>query len=332
MRFQRKMVLALGFMTALFSCEKHSSAARQELYKLNGKSIKTSDLGPGAQQNLFDIEYQSYLNKKRIVDDAILQGYIADQVSATKKSEKEVRRELFNVKAVSDENAKAWFDQNKNRLGDRKFEDIKQSIVDYLTDQKENLARESALHRIKSEGKFEFLLAEPAPPQIRIAHEGFPSKGQSNAKVTVVEFADYQCPHCKHAAMSLRKVSEKFKDKINFVFIDFPINPSGISTVVAEGAVCAGEQGKFWEYHYMAFEQQGKLSRESPSKIAEDLTLKIEDFKSCMSSDRPKDKVKSASAEARRLDIKGTPTIYINGHRHLGYSEESLIKTIESHL
>jgi protein-disulfide isomerase len=65
--------------------------------------------------------------------------------------------------------------------------------------------------------------------------------------VTIVEFADYQCPHCKIAAESLKKVTEKFKGKVRLVFMDYPINPSGISRAVAEASHCALEQGKFWE-------------------------------------------------------------------------------------
>jgi protein-disulfide isomerase len=168
---------------------------------------------------------------------------------------------------------------------------------------------------------------------LQIQTEGFPRKGKDDAKVTIVEFADYQCPHCKIAAESLKKVSEKFKNKVRLVYIDYPINPSGVSRAVAEASHCADEQGKFWDFHYKAFESQDKLDKESPLKLAKDVKLDEAKFKACMDLAKGKAMVDKAFAEGSRIGVGGTPYLVINGRRYLGaHTVEAITKEVELQL
>ena len=127
------------------------------------------------------------------------------------------------------------------------------------------------IEKIKKETSFEFLLKKPIAPVVNINIDGFPMTGNKKSEVTVVEFADYQCPHCKHAYEIMKKLKKDHKDKFKLVFIDFPINRSGISRKVAEGAYCAMQQGKFWEYHGAAFDAQSSLNNDSAKSLAEGL-------------------------------------------------------------
>ena len=152
---------------------------------------------------------------------------------------------ILDVKEPSERALKAWYESYKTRIPPNyKFEEIKGEIAKIVKQEEMHKKREDLVSKIKREKKFASNLAKPEAPVVEIKTEGFPSKGKDNAKVTIVEFADYQCPHCKVAADSLKKVMDKFKDKVKFVFLDYPINPSGISRVVAEASHCAMEIGR----------------------------------------------------------------------------------------
>ena len=171
---------------------------------------------------------------------------------------------FFKAPNIGNKEAKAWFDQNKHRLGGRKLEDIRNEIIVMLKGEAQQKARAALLVQLKQAGKFRYLMEQPEAPVVAIRSQGFPSKGQKGAPIKIVEFADYQCPHCQVAAENLKSVIKQFPKKVEFTFIDFPINRSGISTKVAEGGVCASEQGKFWEYHYLAFDKQAELEKPLP--------------------------------------------------------------------
>ena len=159
------------------------------------------------------------------------------------------------------------------------------------------------------------LMPKPIAPKVNINSAGYPTKGKKGAKVTIVEFADYQCPHCKNASAEMKNIMKKYGDRVQLVYMDFPVNRSGISTRVAEGGVCADKQGKFWSYHDSAFASQSSLNNSSPTKIAEQLGLNMKDFSQCLASAKTKSKVAAAKAEAQRLGVSSTPTFFVNGER-----------------
>jgi protein-disulfide isomerase len=227
---------------------------------------------------------------------------------------------------------KAWYEENKSRIPPNyQFDQIKGEIAKIVKQEEMKKKRESVVEKIKKDKKFSLALTAPVSPVIELKTDGFPSKGKDGAKVTVVEFADYQCPHCKSAAEAMKKISEKMKDRLKFVYIDFPINPSGISKLVAEGSHCAGEQGKYWEYHYKAFEGQSTLDKESPSKLAKELKLDEAKFKACFDGTKSKAIVEKGRQEGDRIGVSGTPYIIINNRRYLGaHTVEALTKEIEA--
>ena len=314
----------LGLTTAGFG-------SSEALYKYNGKTVNKADLSPAAQQAVYDAEKHYYQNVMKIIEGNILESYLDNEAAKQKKPRKDIENKMFSAK-VDDKDAKAWYEDNKARLGGRAFESIKNEIVQFLTRQKMEEVKGEVVGKVKKEGDFSLLIAEPEAPTLDISFAGFPFKGDKNAKVTVVEFADYKCPHCKEASSMLKEVSKKYKDKIKLVFLDFPLRMGGLSTTIAHGGVCAEEQGKFWEYHYMAFESQSSLKADSPVKFAEKLGLKVDAFKTCLAASSTKEKVEKSRAEGERIGVQGTPAIYVNGQKLSGYDAKDLEKLIKKNL
>jgi protein-disulfide isomerase len=146
------------------------------------------------------------------------------------------------------------------------------------------------------------------------------SIGPEDAPVVVVEYADFQCPYCQQfAAGTGRQIKQNYVDsgQIRFVFRHLAfIGPE--SLWAAEAAECANEQGRFWDYHDKLFEEQagenvGAFSRENLKRFAAELGLDSQQFTQCLDSDKYRTKVQQEVAEAGRLGVHSTPSLFVNG-------------------
>ncbi len=189
----------------------------------------------------------------------------------------------------------------------------------------------------------------PAKVEVKVTDED-PSMGPKNAKVTMVIFEDFQCPYCggfsglNEEVMKVLKqrnaswepvVSNVIKDyvetgKVRLVWKDYPFLGDE-SAWATEAARCAGEQGKFWEYHDYLFshqkgENEGIFSKENLKKFALDLKLNSKDFNACLDSGKYASKIKEYLSFGQSLGVSGTPATFINGRLYSGAIPYSQIK------
>jgi protein-disulfide isomerase len=139
--------------------------------------------------------------------------------------------------------------------------------------------------------------------------------GPEDAPITLIEFSDFQCPYCsKWYAETFSQLLETYPGQIRFVYRDFPltsIHPEALPA--AEAANCAGEQGKYYEYHNSLFSNKYQLGSESYPQYASELSLDTNKFEECLNSDRQKQEVMDDLQWASELGIQSTPTFFING-------------------
>ena len=151
-----------------------------------------------------------------------------------------------------------------------------------------------------------------------------PVLGNAKAKVTIIEFGDYQCPVCR---LFWREIEPRLKKqyvdtgKVKLVFRDFPIqqiHPE--ATIAAMAAQCAADQGKYWEYHDKVFREQDKgtddlvrFKAADLKKWAADIRLDAAAFSACVDSGRYKDEVAKDFADGEAVGVQGTPMFFING-------------------
>ncbi len=160
------------------------------------------------------------------------------------------------------------------------------------------------------------------PPQVdvsKLVKADDPQLGPKDAKVTIVEFSDYECPFCgRYYRDTYKGLKEKYGDKVRFVFKDFPLPFHQKAQKASEAAHCAGEQGKYWEYHDVLFENQRNLSEEELKGYARKLNLDGVKFDACLGSERFASKVRDGLNAGRSVGVSGTPTFFINGRRLVG--------------
>jgi protein-disulfide isomerase len=142
-----------------------------------------------------------------------------------------------------------------------------------------------------------------------------PVLGPADAPITIIEFSDYECPFCRKWYQEvLLPLLDKYPDQIRFVYRDLPLTSLHANAFpAAEAANCAGEQGKYWEYHNALFEMPFALGRDAFIQLATDLGLNVEDFTGCIDSRRYRDEVEADFQFAVNLGIQSTPTFFVNG-------------------
>jgi|GEM_PF-304978 len=149
----------------------------------------------------------------------------------------------------------------------------------------------------------------------KLTADGAASFGPKDAKVTVIEFSDFQCPYCSRAANVVEQVKEKYSDKVHFVFRHFPLSFHKDAHLASQAAMAANAQGKFFEMHDKMFENQRALSREDLEKYATELGLDMEKFKAALDNGTYKEVVDADIALGTEVAVDGTPTLFINGKR-----------------
>lgn len=165
-----------------------------------------------------------------------------------------------------------------------------------------------------------------APATIMISLDDDPVKGDPNAPLTIVEFSDFQCPFCsRFYEQTLSQIEENYIDtgKVKFVYRDLPLDnlhPNARPAHIA--AECADEQGKFWEFHDVLFENQSEWSRLSAAdlqntltKYATDMGLQTQSFEICLDSQEMADEVNKDSLDAAKYAATGTPTFFIGNEK-----------------
>lgn len=163
---------------------------------------------------------------------------------------------------------------------------------------------------------------------VQINTSGNPVRGPAAAKVTVVEFSDFQCPYCKRGKETVDEVMKAYPNDVKFVFKHLPLPFHPQARPGARATVAAMRQGKFWEMHDALFENQEKLGEAFYLEQAKKLNLDIEKFKKDMASTETEDFIKADEEAAKKLGIGGTPSFAVNGVEVRGAYPVDYFKTI----
>jgi len=145
------------------------------------------------------------------------------------------------------------------------------------------------------------------------------TEGLPNAPITLVEFGDFECPHCGAAYPVIKEIQKAFKKQLRFVFRPFPlsnVHPHALQAAAA--AEAADRQHRFWPMHDMLFENQDRLDRRSLVAYAKALELDLEQFNKDIDDPRIAGKIEASFESGVRSGVNGTPSFYINGSKYNG--------------
>ena len=184
-------------------------------------------------------------------------------------------------------------------------------IRDYLEIQAIEAARASVYGELERRYSVSYLLE---PLRYEVVADGFASYGPADAPVTIVEFSDFECPYCAQLLRALEEVKEQYADTVRIVYRHYPL--TGLhphAWKAAEAALCAGEQGQFWPFHDLMFEEQGVLGVPDLKAKAVRIGLDRHEFDRCLDSGRHYETVLADVRAGDAVGVSGTPALFVNG-------------------
>jgi predicted DsbA family dithiol-disulfide isomerase len=290
-----------------------SASSRRVVARIGDREITLDELDQRIKDDLFQESFgrgsASRLHDARtetieqMIDELLLDrasedaGLTPDQWRAQLTAEAE---------PVSDDEVAAFYEANRARLsaGDT-LESLSPNIRRYL----ELRAQQEALAALRP--KYRVWVGLDRPRQA-VGADG-PAIGPVDAKITLVEFSDYQCPYCARAEPVVQELLRRYPNDIRLVYRHLPLPFHADARGAAEAAICAWDQGKFWDYHELLFTDQRALGAEQLLEYADRLALDREAFAACLGADITAQRVRDDMVEAESLGATGTPTFFING-------------------
>src|ERR1700688_476740 len=257
---------------------------------VDGQAITEDDLAPLVQGQLRPLRDQEYQIKKKALENLISQKVL--EAEAKKKgltADKLLEQEVDSkVPEATDVEINAVYAVEKDQLN-RPLEEVKPQLQQNLKRAKIQIARQEYSARLREQAKIAVLLSAP---RVQVTFDPTRVKGNPKARVMIVEFSDFQCPYCGQVEVTLKSVLAKHEGTVALAFRDMPISQiHPFAQGAAEAARCAGEQGKFWEYHDLLFADQGALDRSGLIAKAAKLQLDPQQFEACISSEKYKSQV-----------------------------------------
>ncbi len=284
----------------------------QALATVDGQPIFEGDLASSLEGPMRQIRRQEYEAKLNALEATINQRLVEAEARARKTTPEKLLAEEVDAKAAppTDAEIEAFYLAQKDRIN-RPLDAVRAQISQGLRQAKLQQAREDFYRRLREKAKIAILLR---PPKTEVAVDETRIRGDKNAPVTIVEFSDFQCPFCQRIQPVLLDLLAKYKGQVRVSYRDFPLSViHSRAKQAAEAARCAGEQGKFWEYHDRLYADNTKLSEQDLLAHAKELGLDEQPFGACLTSGKYAAAVDEDEKAGERVGVSGTPAFFVNG-------------------
>jgi protein-disulfide isomerase len=311
-----------------------TAAARARVFAtINGAPVTSAMIEDSLKPLVYSVQRQVYELRKQQLDlrinDLLLQQEAQKrQVTPRALLDAEVEAK---VKPVTEAEARAFYDQNKERINGN-FDQIKGQLLQYLQEQRRSDATAAYARQLRNSVSVQTFLREPVAPVYEIATDDQPSRGVATAPVTVVEFTDYQCPSCAAEHPLLEKLIAEYGGRVRLVVRDFPLAQHANAPKAAEAAEAARAQGKYWEYVPLLFANQGALDVPKLKEYATRAGLDRAKFDAMLDSGQFSEKVERDVNDGSRIGVNATPTLFVNGRPLQDRSYEGLKAAVEAAL
>jgi protein-disulfide isomerase len=289
---------------------------------VNGQPIYEQDLMSVAGPKLLELRNQEYKLKSDALDTAIRKNLV--DVEAKKKglsSEELLKREVDSkVAEPSDDEAKGYYLAAKSGTT-LPFDQVKTQVKRLLKNAEIQRAREEYADSLREKAQISIFLQAPA---VEVRYDASRVRGNPDAPVTIVEFADFQCPFCRKAETTLQALLKKYDGRVKLAYRDFPLSQiHDHAELAAEASHCALAQGKFWQMHDVMFADGAKLDEAGLVKSAAGLGMDQNAFESCMKSGTYKTVVQQDTEAGSQAGVEATPAFFINGESLSGARPEA---------
>ena len=245
-----------AFALTLMASVSIAADSGQVVATVGNHKITEKELDAKIKPQLAAMESQVYELKVQAIK-SMADDYVLEQAAKKENLTPEayLKKHLAG-KPVTETDAKLFYDQHKE-IQQRypKYDEIKDRLTQALEAQRYEQERAALIDQLRKDHPVTVMLTAP---RIQVKTAGHPEIGSKDAPVTIVEFSDFQCPFCGRAEPTLKQVREKYGDKVRLIYLDFPLGIHDHAIDAASAGRCAGEQGKFWQFHDAMFADQSE--------------------------------------------------------------------------
>ncbi len=285
---------------------------------LNGEELTLDDLTERDRVQLAKLRIDYYTGVHALLEESAERA-AREQLLLNAAQEQGLTLNQFylreiGVPEVSDQELQMVYDSNRQALGGRPLAEVAADLRRQIGNQKMQRKIAAEGNRMLGEAAWELLV-----PAFRIDIEtaGHAALGPDDAPIEMIVFSDFECPYCRRFNDSLDQLREEYSDEVRVVFRHLPLRSiHPLAQKAAEASICAGDQGKFWEYHD-ALWTDSDLGADVLEQHGRLLGLDTEAFAECLNSGRHYQRVQDDYETALNLGLTGTPAVFVNG-RHIG--------------
>lgn len=339
MKMQRVLLVALFAAVCSFAAAQSTSKTlatvegqvitEQQVLQAASADLTKLDANKPQPQSAYDRARLALLWKAldSLIDDKLMTLEAARQ-NITKQRLIEVEIES-NVETPSPQEVDAFYEANKVQIAAQmpgtKAQALPQ-VRQYMIDSSRNRYRNMLVGSLRRGYK---IATNLDPLRTDIVTAGHPSHGPAGAPVTIVEFADFECPYCGGLYPTLKLVERNYPDRVRFVFRQFPlVNIHPRAQKAAEASLCANEQQRFWEFHDSMYTNQAQLEVPALKQRAVTLRMNAAAFNTCLDSGKHAETIRKDQDESRKAGVTSTPTMFINGRLLSGNQPYTVIRDI----
>ncbi len=277
---------------------------------IQDQSITAEELTASIRGELLKLDTQRYQALKNGLDAIIGQRLMDLEAKNREVSVEQLRQEEITAKVskATEEDAKKFYEENKNRIN-QPFDSIKGRIEEYLNQRAGQQRERTFLRELRQRYQVAVTLV---PPTVDVSVDDDPVLGAKDAKVTIIEFSDFECPYCRRVQPTLKRLLKEYEGQVRLVFRDFPLSFHKNAQKAAEAAQCAGDQDKFWPYHDKLFEQTA-LAVDDLKKYASEMSLDMDQFNACLDNGKYAQEVVKDMQDGQAVGVNSTPSFFVNG-------------------
>ena len=312
-------------MIVFFACQKQADSKPNFIFKaapapgmaaaVGGEQISEKELEAGIESDIYDAEMKVFDIRFAKLQALLLEKFMNQDPNKKGLSNDEFLNKFIakDIK-VSDADMEKFI-KERQIPKDQLNPEIRERIKQFLEMEAKKTAVEKWVADKTKKSPVEVYLKKPQRPVFDVNIKDAPFKGGSDAKVTIVEYSDFQCPFCAKGAVVIGEVEKKYGKKVKVAFKNFPLPFHSQARLAAEAAQCANEQGVkyFWSLHDAMFADQSKLDKDNLLASAKKIGLKEAEFKTCLEATKYKAVIDTDMAEGQKIGIKSTPSFFVNG-------------------
>jgi len=287
------------------------AAAPAPLAIVAGTPIGADEVDALVRPQLMELRAREYQLRSQALEALLTRALIEKEAEARGVAPEALdAAEVASKVTLTEAEVKSVYAANRARLGNASEADGMQQVRSALLQQRQSERRTAFARELRAKYDVKVLLE---PYRVPVALADAPVRGNPQAKVTILEFSDFQCPFCVRARPTVKRLREAYGDRVRWAFRHYPLDFHPQAQKAGEAAACAADQGRFWEMHDLLWEKPGQLQVPDLKAHAQTLGLDAPAFATCLDGGRHAGLVERDFQAGQEYGVSGTPAFFVNG-------------------